>query len=494
MKKNLKMLTAAALVPLCFHGAARAAGTPVSTAAVTVAVDPRVELMSVIFRLAGNREYNRCRIPSYDADVEKHFGPFKDHPAVKFAAELKKKNGVSYDAVMTMAIHMTDTVTLGEKVPFDPKPQAMDDRWNTADAGKFLELARGFVKDTGFNEFYAAHKGLYDLAVERMRGTLEKDAHLEWFDGFFGPAKDADFHVVLGMLNGGGSYGPRVVLPDGREEIYSVMGVWKLDDKGLPVFPASVVSTLVHEFTHSYTNPIVDHFRKDLERSGAKLFSLTEEKMRSQAYGEWDTLMYESLNRACELRYDAAFYGPAEVKKAAAREISNGFYWVPGLAGVLAEYDAAPRKYKDLYEFFPHIAAYFNGYAAHAEENIKAELERKKREMEVWREKGPRVTAFSPENGAADVPADVKEIRITFDRPMMDGYSMVQVQGPDRYPKSLGGSGFDAEKKVFTMPVELQPGRDYVLGVNSGEYTGFQGADGVPLYPVVYKFSTKAGS
>ncbi len=65
---------------------------------IDVSVDPRVELISIIFRLAGNSEYNQCRVPSYDRDVEQHFGPYKDHPVVQIAAELKRRRGVSVDA------------------------------------------------------------------------------------------------------------------------------------------------------------------------------------------------------------------------------------------------------------------------------------------------------------------------------------------------------------------------------------------------------------
>ena len=43
-----------------------------------VLVDPRVELFSLIFRLAGNPEYNRCGIPSYNEDVERYFAKYKD--------------------------------------------------------------------------------------------------------------------------------------------------------------------------------------------------------------------------------------------------------------------------------------------------------------------------------------------------------------------------------------------------------------------------------
>ena len=56
-----------------------------STRSINVKVDPRVELMSIIFRLAGNPEYNRSQFFAYVGDIEKHFGQFKEHPVVELA-------------------------------------------------------------------------------------------------------------------------------------------------------------------------------------------------------------------------------------------------------------------------------------------------------------------------------------------------------------------------------------------------------------------------
>ena len=71
----------------------------------TVCVDPPVELMSVLFRLAGDPEYNQGRVPSYVQDVESHFGRFRDHPVVKLARELRQTRGISFNAPMGLAVH-----------------------------------------------------------------------------------------------------------------------------------------------------------------------------------------------------------------------------------------------------------------------------------------------------------------------------------------------------------------------------------------------------
>ena len=115
--------------------------TPLRAQAYRIGVDPRVELMSVIFRLAGNNEYNQCRIPAYDKALEQYFAPYRDHAAVQMARSL----GVGFDAPMNLAVHIKDIETLAERVPFDRPGIRLDERWNGADAGKFLAAARKFV-------------------------------------------------------------------------------------------------------------------------------------------------------------------------------------------------------------------------------------------------------------------------------------------------------------------------------------------------------------
>ncbi len=459
---------------------------------ITVTVDPRVELMSIIFRLAGNPEYNQGKVPSYVRDVDSHFGPFRDHAVVRLAKKLRETQGVSYDAVMCMAVHVTDAVTLQERIPFSPPPQSLDSRWTPETSREFLNLARRFVVEAKVKEFLDRHEPLYRIGVQRMQEILGQHAHLEWFDSFFGPRAGAQFHLVLGMLNGGGCYGPHYTKPDGQEELYSVIGVWMVDRKGEPTFTPSVAPTIIHEFTHSYTNPLVNRFADQLQRPGEIIESFVTAEMRRQAYGGWRTLMYESLNRACGLRYTLATQGPAALQKAIAYENSRSFYWVGELAEVLGEYDKQPREYKDLAQFFHKIIAFFDDYAKNADTKLGSIRAEKDKQVRQWQEKGPKIVAMVPPNGAEDVDPNLKAIVVTFDQPMKSpGWAVVTLGSSSQVPKSTGAVGYDAQRKVFTMPVELEAGKEYYFGLNAEGYLGFCSEKGIPLAPVVVRFQTQ---
>ncbi len=204
--------------------------------AIQVKTDSRIELLSLIFHLAGNLEYRQGRIKSYNQDVNKHFAAVKDHDVVKLAAELRKTRGVSYDAVMGMAVHLEDAFSLKERIPFEPQPDTIDRRWTPELAREFLQTTRRFVKDSKFKAFIKAHAALYDLATTRMQAVMEEHGVVDWFDEFFGARPGANFKVILGMLNGPASYGPRIKLSEKDEILYCVLGVWETDKQGDPQF------------------------------------------------------------------------------------------------------------------------------------------------------------------------------------------------------------------------------------------------------------------
>src|SRR5262249_15611689 len=219
------------------------------------------------------------------------------HPAVQLAQKLRNSRGVSYDACMSLAVLLTDARQPALKVPLSPWPESLDKRWNIESANEFVLATKQFVKDTGFENFVQQHQALYQTTEERLRELLQKEAHLEWFHDYFGELPQASFTVVPGLLNGGACYGPHARDSAGREELFSILGVWETDSQGLPAFPRNVVATIVHEFNHSYANPIIDRHFKEMAAPGQKLFVPVAEQMRSQAYGDASTMLRESLVR-----------------------------------------------------------------------------------------------------------------------------------------------------------------------------------------------------
>ncbi len=331
--------------------------------AFRISVDPRVELMSIIFRLAGNREYGMGRIASYTKQVDEHFGAFKNHKVIQLARRLRARRGVSYDAPMSLAVHLTDAFELKEKVPFDPHPVGLDRRWRLSEVRAFLQAARSFVRQSKFQEFFQAHKGLYDLAAERMTETMNKHGQLNWFERFFGQPPAGKFHIFLGMLNGPCCYGARVKT-DKQREVYCILGVWNRDNKGMPSFPKSMLPTVMHEFGHSYVNPLVYARADEFEEAGKKIFPRIKKAMKRQAYGNWLTVVHESVLRACIVRCRYGNEGAAAAYSEVLDNQRRGFAWVGALSKLLSDYERQRDKYPTFEAFMPRVVEFFDQYAA----------------------------------------------------------------------------------------------------------------------------------
>nr|MBA3819523.1 DUF4932 domain-containing protein [Deltaproteobacteria bacterium] len=316
------------------------------------------ELISILQRLGGGNEYKQAPRTTYVADVDAAFGPFRSHPAVAATTALRAQHGISFDAPMILAVHLDDSFAL---VNPDELAQ-LDARWRGVDVAAYAAVLRDFAEATRFTAFFDAHRPHYDAVAVKLRGVLDAENPVGWFDGLFGARTRSRYIVVPGLLTGSASFGVRATLPDGTSELYQILGVTGTD--GLPVIDAETVTLLVHEMAHSYINPIFERHRAAFERSGAALYGLVADRMRAQAYANWMTMINESGVRAVTVLYLRDRKG-AEAGAAAARsELRQGFVWISELTEVLRTYQRDRARYADLDAYVPQIVAFFDALVA----------------------------------------------------------------------------------------------------------------------------------
>lgn len=502
-----KASVAFAAVVLMISVPAQAAETPSHPSAVRVTVDPRVELLSIIFHLAGSHEYNQQHMESYVKDVDAYFAPYLNHPVVELAKKLRQSRGISFDAPMRMAVHLTDVEMLETRTPLEPWPDSLDRRWTEADAEEFLLRARQFVSDSSYQEFFDHHRPLYNVAEERVSSLLQSRFHLEWFDDFFGTRPAAKFTVAIGMLNGGCNYGVNC-RADAEDDLYCVLGVWETDAQGLPQFSDGVLPTIIHEFCHSYTNEFVDRHLSELQGAGEQLFAPVAANMQSQGYYDARSLLYESMVRACVVRYVRKHDGPQAAHDQLQEEHRRGFSWVEPLSDLLAEYESQRERYPALEDFSPQVIRFFNDVAEAFDKEHRQRLENDEKilaEAMALVEKAPRsdlktldgnppqIVSMSPADGDR-VDPDLKAIVVVFDRPMRDN-NWAFYEGPDApCPPVVAKCAFDSSHSIWVRPVKLEPDSEYSFLLNHKDMLIFQSQDGVPLAPVHITFKTAGRS
>ena len=325
-------------------------------------VDNRIELLSIVFRLAGNFEYNDDVYRSYVSDIHKHFDKYKDHPLIAFATELRDKNGVGFDAVMFMAVYLSQPPSLDPLLPFSSK--IPEGRWGQENAGKFAALLKQFYADSKCSEFFKEHEGLYKTAGERFMpvyGALD----INWYSQYYGVKPEGSQNIIIGLGLGGGNYGAKVKYSGGKEDTYAIMGTWSIDSTNIPVYTVdNNLPTIIHEFNHSYVNHLIAKHEKEFENSGTKLFELVKEGMGNQHYTSWQTMMNESLVRASVIRYLLKHDPDGKAAKyQLISDFGRGFFWIKGLVESLGVYEKNRTRYPTLESYLPVLVDFYKKVA-----------------------------------------------------------------------------------------------------------------------------------
>jgi len=441
-------------------------------------VDKRIELLSIVFRLADSQEYSSNKFPKYVENIDNHFGKYKNHTLITFIKKKLRKMGIGYDAVMYMAISITEPPEMKAILSFSK--DFPEKRWGEKNATKFLKLLNQFYYDADCENFFKNNEDLYRVASNRFN-LVYKELDLDWYQKFYGEKPKGEFVIVNGLGNGGGNYGPNIRLANNKELIYAIMGTWSVDSLGLPNFKMdSYFPTLLHEFNHSFVNHIVGEYHSELAESGKTIFNQLKEIMNNQAYGDWRTMYAEALVRASVIKYLKDHnYENEFVIKELNEEINRGFIWTDKLVMELDRYDNNRDIYPTLGSFIPEIVKFFNETASEINE-LKKLIDKKR----------PKVISISPfENNSIYVDYKTEQIVIEFDRPLKGkGHSIfVGEKGEKAFPK-MGEITYSKDKNKLIIEMKLKPNKEYQF-VLSG--WNFISQDGFGMNDYEINFKTK---
>jgi hypothetical protein len=310
---------AAVAMLLVFAVPARADQLPVPPA-ISVGVDARVELFSVIFHLVGDPEYTPVAGP-YALAVEQHFAGFRNHPAVVLSRELRSKLGISYEAPLQLAIYLDASLK-----PIRPLADAPGmDRWKGVDFDAYLGAVRAFAADTKFDAFVAEQKRYHVLVEQRFRDFLGGLRIVPFYDEVFGPRAGASRRLVPGLLTGKMNYGISAVHADGTEDLVQVVCLEKVDPGALPQPGDMTLDLMVHESAHPYVNPLVDASLGDLQAAAQPLFDRVAQRLRASHYTTVDIMLREAVVRAVVVMWLRKYEDPAHVARSLAEQVNLGF-------------------------------------------------------------------------------------------------------------------------------------------------------------------------
>ncbi len=101
----------------------------------------------------------------------------------------------------------------------------------------------------------------------------------------------------------------------------------------------------------------------------------------------------------------------------------------------------------------------------------------------------PVIVSSTPVCGATDVDPNLDRIVVTFDQDMAGGFSWTG--GKEFYFPQTTGKPAWRDKRTCELPIELEPGSYYRVGINSSSHQNFKSTDGIPVPPQAIVFTTR---
>jgi hypothetical protein len=333
---------------------------------LSIAVDPRIELLSIVQYLSDYGSRFKGLVAGFDqtyrSEVDSWFSKFKSHQAIQMFNSMSSR-GFSYDAPPAAMLYMNSDFSIEPAISASPGLQI----WNRA-GGKmnmmlFAGALKAFAAESGFVRFYKDHKPFYEqITRETAKSVQDKDiiGQLEQYYG----EKRSSYAAIISPLLGGGSFGPQIERTGGTKDIYCIMGPYRVQN-GNPQFGSFDFFNQLqrHEFSHSFVNPLADKYKALVEKYSG-LFSPLEAVMREQAYSNWGTVLNESVVRAVTTRLAYQFDGPAAGDRELEHNKSRGFVFTAALSKKLEEYEKHRDKYPTLDSYYVQLLAVLDGITA----------------------------------------------------------------------------------------------------------------------------------
>ncbi|MGD0551089.1 MAG: M56 family metallopeptidase [Sedimentisphaerales bacterium] len=102
----------------------------------------------------------------------------------------------------------------------------------------------------------------------------------------------------------------------------------------------------------------------------------------------------------------------------------------------------------------------------------------------------PAVVKTTPVTFANDISPDLNNLTVTFNQRMTDK-SWSWTGGGETLPKMAGQPSYDQAGTTCRLPVSLEPGKVYWVGINSPSFQNFKSVSGTPAKQYVILFATK---
>lgn len=317
--------------------------------AVNFTIDPRIEALAIIQYLSDSQMVSK-NSAEYVQAVEKWFGHLRGHKAVQMIPVLEKR-GFSHDLPIIVLLQYDGIpfTNMVNTLPDDEKHMTNKRISHVFKKIRFdtlIECMNDFIIESNLEEFLENQAEYYSIMLNELTEVFQYSRLVEEMIEWYGYPQDSYNYIVSPFLYGNG-YGPSIHNQGGGLDLYCISGF----------FPdrETLESLMLHEFSHSYVNPLVNMHYKKIDRV-RKLHKEIKKEMQELAYNSWWVTVAEHYVRAATIRIYKQMYPESTIESLLRGEISSGFIYMEHINDELEKYEQTKVVSQiDFRDYFPTL-------------------------------------------------------------------------------------------------------------------------------------------
>jgi hypothetical protein len=199
---------------------------------------------------------------------------------------------------------LTDNIAESYYIGFSKKKDLHEAKQNIS---LFLEGFNAFYKEVNFDQYLVDSKKYYDQSIAEIKKVLPKQDFIGTMEKFYKTGFDSYALIPSLTIPKGMGFGINYTRNE-KTNVFNVFGAFDFqsfnDTNKLKMGfdnEQKLRELSVHEFGHSFVNPVVGNLPEETFQKTEKLFEPLKVKMEQQGYNNWKVCVYEHFVRAGEI-------------------------------------------------------------------------------------------------------------------------------------------------------------------------------------------------
>ncbi|OMP32848.1 DUF4932 domain-containing protein [Mangrovimonas sp. DI 80] len=215
----------------------------------------------------------------------------------------------------------------------------------------FLDGLNAFSEEINFEAYISNSKVYYDRALQEIENSLPEGNFINTMESFY--QKKFDSYALIPSLTTPKGMGFGIRITDNNQTtVFNVFGATDVQDlsdtSNLQMGFANkekLQELSVHEFGHSFVNPVVAQLPDSMFKQTEHLFIPIKPQMETQGYNSWKVCVYEHFVRAGEVVISEKMGNKAHAKKLLTDYTEyRAFEYLPEIISELKKFDQGNYK------------------------------------------------------------------------------------------------------------------------------------------------------